>query len=197
MRRLLMLALLVSVGLNVGLALRLREAPAPADRAWRDRAGRLMPAPGDSQAWHDRMDRRFRRLDRMLDLDPAQQEAFRAHRAGVAEDLRTLTAALEDRRALLRAEAARRPPDPAAVAAAVAAVGRAEARLDSLVAVHLEAELRLLRPAQQEHLLRTLPLQRLGGPEGRHHGRGHGRRGHGRQGGAGPPGGPAEGPPGE
>jgi len=196
MKRLLVLVLLVSLGLNVGLAWRLRHAGPPERPAWHDRGNRTVPAPGDSQAWRERMDRRFARLSERLDLDPEQQTAFREHRAHVEADVRDHLATLEQARADLRNEAERQPPDPAAVSAALAAVSRAEARMDSLVAVNLKAELELLRPDQQSRLLRMLPFERLG----RHGGFGRGR-GNGDGSGRGPHGGgprqPDERPPGE
>jgi hypothetical protein len=122
-------------------------------------------------------------MSRALGLDADQQAAFRRHRERVEADVRDRSAVLESRRALLRAEAARQPPDPAAVAAALAAVGRAEAVLDSLVAANLQEELELLRPDQQARLLRMLHFERLGarGGPGAGRGDGHGPR-HGRGG---------------
>ena len=126
MKRLLVLLLLVSLGLNVGLAVRLRQAPAPAgDRPWRGRAERMMPAPGDSQAWHDRMERRMDRMADRLGLDPAQRQAMRAHHQRTEVELRTRFRALEQARADLRAEAERQPPEPAAVSTALLEIGRA------------------------------------------------------------------------
>lgn len=181
MRRLLVLALLISLGLNLGLAWRLHQAPAPRERSVRSYGSRMSPAAGDTQAWRERMDRRFTHLAHMLNLDDGQQAAFAHHRRQVEEDVRARTMVLEANRETLRAEAERRPPDPAAVTAALAAVGRAEAALDSLVAVNLRTELELLDPEQQAQLLRMLPFERLGagggyGPGGR--GEGRSGRGH-------------------
>ena len=180
MKRLLVLALLISLGLNLGLAWRLHEGAGPRERSARSSGSRMSPAVGDTQAWHERMDRRFRYLVKRLDLDEAQQEAFGLHRRQVEADVRGRTLVLESCREALRAEAARRPPDPAAVTAALAAVGRAEAALDSLVAVNLRTELEMLDPGQQAELLRMLPFERLGGGSGYGHGgRGEGRTGRG------------------
>jgi len=176
-KRLLVFVLLVSLGLNVALALRLRQAAPPVEREWRGHNGRLHAAPGDSQAWRARLDRRFERLTRMLELDPEQEEAFRRLRGGAEAEIRVRMSGLETCRAALRTEAERQPPDPAAVSAALAAVGRAEAAIDSLVARNLQAELEILRPEQQSRLLHSLRFERLegrGGPgsgRGRHHGR--------------------------
>jgi Spy/CpxP family protein refolding chaperone len=182
MRRLLPLVLLVSLGLNAGLAWRLlRDDPAPARTRW-EQEGRFRPAPGDTQAWRERMDHRLHRLAERLDLDPQQLEAFRGHRARVEGDLRAQAQLVEAARAALRQEARREPPQPAAVSAALAAVGRAEAALDSLVAANLRTELELLRPDQQARLLRLLPFERLGSRGGFGPGRGDGPGGrHGRR----------------
>ncbi len=196
MKRLLVLVLLISLGLNVGLAWRLRQAGPPERSAWRDHGSRTVPAPGDTQAWRERMDRRFTHLSERLGLDPEQQAAFRSHRARVEADVRDRLTTLEQARVELRNEAERQPPDPAAVSAALAAVSRAEAAMDSLVAVNLKAELELLRPDQQSRLLSMLPFERLGrhggfrpGPgDGDGSGRGRHRGGSRR---------PDEGPPGE
>lgn len=182
MKRLLVLALLISLGLNLGLAWRLRQAPGPDERPARSSGSRLSTAAGDTQAWRERMDRRFTHLARKLNLDDDQQAAFARHRRQVETDVRARTTVLESCREALRAEAERRPPDPAAVTAALAAVGRAEAALDSLVAVNLRTELEMLDPEQQAQLLRMLPFERLGAGSGYGHGgRGEGRAGHGRR----------------
>lgn len=177
MKRLLVLALLVSLGLNIALAVRLWQPSAVGqEEAWEGRGHGWRSAPGDTQAWRERLDRRFERMARMLDLDPAQREAFRRHRAGVAGEVTARTAALAARRAELRMEAERRPTDPAGVAAALAAVGRAEAALDSLVAANLRHELELLRPDQQARFLRGMRFELLGGRHGPGDGPGHGPR---------------------
>ena len=180
MKRLLLLALLISLGLNLGLAWRLHQETAPRERSGRSSGTRMSPAVGDTQAWRERMDRRFAHLVKRLDLDKEQQAAFLRHRRQVEADVRARTTVLEAGREALRAEAERRPPDPAAVTAALAAVGRAEAALDSLVAVNLRVELELLDPEQQAQLLRMLPFERLGsgGGYGRG-GRSEGRSGRG------------------
>lgn len=162
MKRLLVTLLLVSLGLNVGLAVRLRQAGGD-EQPRLPRSGRMMPAPGDSQAWHDRMERRLDRMSEHLGLSPEQRDDLARHRAVVESQVRQRMVRLEETRSLLRAEAERRPPDPAAVAAALGAVSRAEAELDSLVAVNLRAELELLSPEQQAEMLRLMPFERLGG----------------------------------
>ena len=200
MKRLLVLALLISLGLNLGLAWRLHQASAPRERPVRPFGSRMSPAVGDTQAWRERMDRRFAHLVQNLNLDEDQQAAFARHRRQVESDVRAKAAVLEASREARRAEAERRPPDPAAVTAALAAVGRAEAVLDSLVAVNLRTELELLDPEQQSQLLRMLPFERLGAGGGYGHGgRGEGRAGRGHRHGdaARPDEGPDEGPAGQ
>jgi Spy/CpxP family protein refolding chaperone len=191
MKRLLVTLLLVSLGLNVGLAVRLRQAGGE-EQPRMQHAGRMMPAPGDSQAWHARMERRLDRMSEHLGLSPQQRDQLARHRAVVESQVRLRMVRLDETRTMLRAEAERRPPDPTAVAAALGAVSRAEAELDSLVAVNLQAELELLSPEQQAEMLRLMPFERLGGRglfggargEGPGSGRGHHRR---------PGGGPAPG----
>lgn len=192
MRRLLVLVLLVSLGLNAGLAWRLWQAAPEPQRPGSVREGRFRPAPGDTQAWRERMDRRFERLSDKLDLDPQQQAAFRSHRERVEAEVRAHSRKVETARDALRQEARREPPQPAAVSAALAAVGRAEASLDSLVAANLQAELELLRPEQQTQFLRMLPFDRLGPRGGRGHGRQDGPGGRRHGGGAAPPDGAGE-----
>ena len=181
MRKFWILVLLISLGLNLGLGVRLlrtggaEEMPLPG----RGGAGRGGPewerrAGADSTVWRRFMDRRLEHLASRLDLRPEQVAAFRTAQMVREEALRgkrrELAAARSRVRLLLGAGDADRP----AVRAAMVAIGRRQAEMDSLAAETFLQELEVLDPAQRERYLDFLPEDGHRGPGP---GPGRGRRG--------------------
>jgi hypothetical protein len=151
MKRLWLLILLVSVGLNLGLAWQMwkegdgtKGLHARHEGRWSKNQERHWPAKGDSAAWHRMGHERMDRVSSRLELDQEQAEAFRESHAETIHRL-------GDKRALVR-----------------------ESR-DELRA--LMAELSVLDPDQRTHYLRMMPFGANPGFEGRS-GRGRGGHGH-------------------
>lgn len=173
MKRILILLLVLSLGLNVSLLVRqLRGGgPPPAGRMG---AGRTWPAVGDTQAWHDRIERRAGHMSDHLGLDAEQREIFRQHHREAARDMLQHRQRVEAGRREIRRLVLQDPVDPAAVRAAVVRLGHEQAVMDSLVAEKLLEEMALLEPEQRVKLLGMLHWD---------HDADHGRPGHGRRGG--------------
>jgi len=178
MRWFLVVALLVSLGFNVGLAWRLAnddQNAAPHRRGGGEHSGRAMR---DSSAWSHRLDLRFHRLARALDLDAEQCAAFRElHRdgaRGMHRRFRDVDVVRRRLAGLMSAGAV----DPDSVRAAMTELSRRQAVVDSLAADNLLRELEILTAEQRREYLRLLPLDRLGGRGRRGHGAGDGPDGH-------------------
>ena len=201
MKRFGWLILLVSLGLNLGLGWRLMNqlksqsdewsGPGGAGseaRSWRQgdargegrQGGRLSgksrreffrPAPGDSGAWKDVMERRLERITNRLELDPQQVESFRATHLEAASRFRRQRQLVETAENRLFDLASLSPVEPDSIRAAVGDLGRRRALLDSLVTEAMLKELESLNPGQRELYLQILPWSRVGGVESGHHGR--------------------------
>lgn len=194
------LLLFVSLGLNLGLGWRLLnpspEAPSagPGDR-WSEhregegqRGGRgrgggrygqrcefLRPAPGDTSAWRQMMERRLERITSRLDLTPEQVASFRVTHRDAATRFRKQRMEIENAEKKLFDLAARVPVPADSVRVAVRDLGRRRALLDSLVTEAMLRELDSLDPEQRRLYLQILPWSRGGGgPDERsgHHGSG-------------------------
>lgn len=174
MKRIWMIALLLSLGLNIGLGVSLwrqRSAPLP-DTAPMTGPGMLEddPDPARAEAF---MRHRLERMTARLGLDGEQRDAmWRLHRdAGprVLERRRAMAAA---RRQLGDAYAGG-GADPDSLAAARRRISRVQAELDSLVVDIMTREREILTPEQFEQYRRFMPMGR-----DRDHrpGRGGGRR---------------------
>lgn len=169
--------LLISLGLNLGLGLRLVRPdyqsngtdvallPAVGD----DPPG-PRPAPGDSTAWRQFMGRRLAHLTTRLELRPDQVRIFAAAQATTERLRRQKRHELLASRARLRDLTTAAVIDRAAVRGAMADMARRQAEMDSLAAETLLDELEILDAVQRARYLDFLPD---GG--GRHQGRG--RRG--------------------
>jgi len=167
MKRLAMVLLLVSVGLNVGLLIKLRGAPpAPDDRGRTEWSGAMRPAFNDTAGWREMFRRRLDRMAERLELTPEQRRSFEEiqQRAGgvMRERRRLFTAAQQHVREL----AADGSVDPAAFRQAMLDVRARQAAMDSLAGEFMLQELEILRPDQRARYLELLPLD---------HGPGHGR----------------------
>ncbi|MCP4571584.1 MAG: periplasmic heavy metal sensor [bacterium] len=184
MRWLLVVVLMVSLGLNAGLAWRLsrfEDRAGPPDRPWNEKAGHALR---DTSKWRGFLERRLEHLRRELDLDENQVDAFRtlhseAH--GLGRRFRNVQSSrLEVFERVVDGQI-----DPDGVRAAVTELSRRQAAVDSLIVEKVLQELEILRPEQRSEYLRMLPRERFGGRGPGEHGRGGGRNGQGRR--TGPP----------
>ncbi len=181
-----LLLLLISLGLNLGLGMRLVRSgpgnPPPIGNArWGGPDGKPRwerPAPGDSTAWRRVMGRRMDHLARQLDLSPEQLDHFREAQGVTFRRLQAPRRALLRARTQLRDLMAAEKVDRVAVRRAMAELGRRQAVVDSLVAETVVGELQVLDPDQRLRYLDFLPIAAGHGP-----GRGPGRAGGGRRGG--------------
>lgn len=177
MKKAWLLVLLVSVGLNLGLGVRLMQVPTEQarnpdqNRSQRHAPRWERPAPGDTTAWHRFMGRRLSHLAERLNLRPDQvehfQQAEQARYSQLGEFRRRLLVARTQLRDLLAAPEI----DRAAVRVAIAELGRAQAAMDSLATETVLGELEVLDPEQRVLYLDFLPDG--GGRRG-----GRGRMGH-------------------
>jgi Spy/CpxP family protein refolding chaperone len=184
MKRLWLLILLVSVGLNLGLAWQMwkegdgtKGLHARHEGRWSKNQERHWPAKGDSAAWHRMGHERMDRVSSRLELDQEQAEAFRESHAETIHRLGDKRALVRESRDELRALMAEGVIDSTAVRATLHELGRRQAVLDSLVAESFMAELSVLDPEQRAHYLQMMPFGGSPGFEGRP-GRGRGGHGH-------------------
>ena len=179
MRKVWMLILLVSVGLNLGLAWRMyhREdaAPDPEDRGG-FRHGRAHMAHDDSAGWHHMHEQRIDRITRRLDLSAEQVEGFEAAHRETGRLLREKSLLVKGTRTRLLELATEESLDETAVRETMATLSRQQANLDSLVAETMLEEMRNLDPDQRILYLKLLPLE-PGPAMGRRSGRGRGAGG--------------------
>lgn len=182
MKRILILLLVMSVGLNVSLLVH-RLAGGVRSPAGDFHGGRHWPAAGDTQSWHDRIERRTGHMSRHLGLDTQQHQAFRQLHRQAARDVLQHRQDLETHRREIRHLVMEDPLNPAAVRAAIADLGRRQAVMDSLIAEKLLQEMELLAPEQRVKLLGMLDWYQEGRPGPRGHGSGQRPRGYHRSGG--------------
>ena len=170
MKRLIVILLMISVGLNVGLLLRVTDDGAPwaSDRHVRsggedfERPGADGPRGNDPENGRsgDRQGRnqRYEGLEvtdeqhqRLAALRGLGREGMETRR----EEMRTLFSNMQE---LLLDETI----DPSAVAAVRRRVDQVRAEVDSLVADHLLMELEVMTPEQREIYLNRMPWERSG-----------------------------------
>ena len=175
MKRAWMLILLVSLGLNVGLAIKVFTRPGEeggrhGERRWSERRteGRNWPASGDTASMRKLGHRRMERLSGRLGLTPEQKTAFGANQEAALERLSGKRQGIEESRKTIRSLMAADPIDPAAVRAAHSELGRRQAELDSLVAEIIMEDLEILTPDQRERYLRMHPFGGGGSGRGTH-----------------------------
>ena len=183
MKKWLVLVLLVSVGFNVGLFVKL--AGDRDDSPRRSRGTRTWPALEDTHAWHTRIEHRASRMSERLGLDPDQRQAFLEHHREAADVILERRRSQDDGRRDLREIVLEQPLDAERLRQAVARLGREQAVLDSLVAEKLLREMEILEPEQRLQMLRMLHWDDQDGHERHGYGRGRGRGSHGTD--SGPP----------
>lgn len=170
-----MFLLLISLGLNLGLASRLvrpgQEAALPGPGGGAGGGPRWeRPAPGDTTAWRQFMGRRVDHLAERLELSPEQVVHFRETHRATGQAMRLKRREVSQARKMLGELMAAETIDRPAVRRAMAEMGRRQVAMDSLAAETLLGELDILDPDQRVRYLDFLPE----GPS-RHSGRG--RRG--------------------
>lgn len=181
MKRILILLLVLSVGANVSLAVRMfgQRSGAPA-REWRGRDS--WPAHGDTQAWHERIERRAEHMGHRLNLGPEQQEVFRRTHEKAGRDLLQQRGRVDERRQAVQKVIARDPVDREAVLAAIGELSHEQAVMDSLVAEKLLEGMEMLDSGQRMELLKMLRWKYTDDAGPPRDGRGHGRHEHGKAG---------------
>lgn len=161
MKRILAIALALSVGLNVGFLVReLREEPPRGPK----------PPRGESRrpSFERIFERHVERVQRELELDDAQVSALRDVHGTMLPQILEAEAWVEE----LRDEAAHAftnvDQSPAEFRALVREVQASRARLDSLLTEVLLGEVAALEPEQRERYIRTNPWGRRldGRPKG-------------------------------
>jgi Spy/CpxP family protein refolding chaperone len=173
--------LLVSVGLNAGLAIRLArrgpaaDGPPPGWSQPRPPAGEseTPPDPADPRT-RRLMHERLERLSAALELTPQQLEAFVAVHEATAPLFFANRSAVGKLRRELRDLALSPTVDHAEVLARQQRLSTLQAQLDSVVVETMLAEVRLLTPEQKERYRTIMPW----GEQGQ---RGPGHRGGGRR----------------
>lgn len=166
MKKLLTLFLLLSLGLNIGLAVRTWRqnccAPEQGSRMEHSRhPGFRRGAEGDF--WRQVMSRRMERLTRQLDLDSQQRAAFLGRHQAALDQFVEQRRKVHQAREKLLLESSRPEFQLKALRPLMQEVGRQQARLDSLVTENMFHEMELLTPRQRQKYLQILPLNRLGG----------------------------------
>ena len=171
MRRWIMVILLVSLGINVGLGIRMfhRESPERPNRSL-GRGHQRRDRP-DSTHWRKVGDRRLERLVRHLDLSPEQQEIFMAGHRHQGPVLLGQRQKVMKARFQLQEIIAAGKANTHEVRQAINNLGRQEAQLDSLITELILEEMEILEPEQRARYLEILPVFRGHGPD-----RGSGRR---------------------
>lgn len=174
MKRAWMLILLVSLGLNVGLAIQVFTRSDEGDgrhgahhRGERRMEGRRWPAPGDTTAWRKVGHKRLERVRRTLDLSDEQAVAFRANQERAMALLGGKRREIEMVKGRIRAIMAAETIDREAVRSAHSELGLKQAEFDSLVTEFVLDDLQILDPDQREAYLRIHPYG-VGERSGRH-----------------------------
>jgi Spy/CpxP family protein refolding chaperone len=166
MKRILLIVLLVSVGLNIGLAVSLHRSRGDARPLdpWQGRgAGPGLHDPGETRPGPEGRPGRPS-LERLHGMRERIRPELREHRQSVHAARESLRAALS-----------REDVDEAEIMELVGAMVAAQGRIDSLVAVNMVQTLRELTPEERREVLDHMPWRR------------YGRGGRGRGGGPGSP----------
>ena len=173
------LVLLISLGLNLGLGLRLLGDRGGAG-GWRDsrenrefRGAHGRWADQDSVARNKMFTRRMDHIADVLDLGPEQREAFRKVHMKTGRMLMQKRVLIAEKRDLLHGLVTGDNIDQEGIRGAIADLGRQQAVLDSLVAETVLQEMDVLEPGQRARYLEMLSFDKgAGGPR-----RGRGGRG--------------------
>jgi Spy/CpxP family protein refolding chaperone len=173
------LVLLISLGLNLGLGIRLLgDRGEPGGRGgfrqnkelWRGEGRR---AHQDSVTNHKMFHRRLDHVTGELDLSPEQREAFGKVLQETGRLLMQKRALIAEKRDLLHTLVTDDNIDKDGVRAAIAELGQEQAVLDSLVAETVLQEMEVLEPGQRGRYLELLSFDK-GGAGHRHGGGGRG-----------------------
>ncbi|MBC8423940.1 periplasmic heavy metal sensor [bacterium] len=156
MKRALLFVLLISVGLNIGLAVsyhRSRDEAPQADSRY---------GPGHGPGSHDPADPRHDRPDRG---DGEGRGRLKEMHARLEPELAEHRVAVQGARAALREAMSREDVDEDEIMELVGAMVAAQGRIDSLVASNLVRELSDMPPGERQQFLRRMPWMRrqLGG----------------------------------
>ena len=162
------LVLLISLGLNLGLGLRLLG-----DRGGTDgppvygRDGKIRRAQGrwavqDTTARRKMFTRRMERITHMLDLSPEQREMFQQVHTETGRILMQTRVLITEKRDLLHSLVTSDEVDQERIRRAIAELGQEQAVLDSLVAETVLQEMAVLDPAQRARYLEMLSFDRDG-----------------------------------
>ncbi len=177
MKKILILVLLVSLGLNVGLGVRLWKGHSVFPHSGRslDRHGSAKITEGSSRGgrhgsgggrdgkfWRSVMDRRLAHVVDELKLTEEQAVAFKkAHQDASVEFLAQRVKVQEARRQLM--EGASAPGfGVEALRHLIADVGRQQVKLDSMVTETMLQEMEILDEDQRRQYMRILPINRFG-----------------------------------
>jgi Spy/CpxP family protein refolding chaperone len=177
------LVLLVSLGLNLGLGIRLLGDREPSSgRREASRGGDVRRsghrwAEQDSFAREQMFDRRLDRIAEALELAPGQREVFREVHLKTGRLLMRKRVLISEKRDQLQALVTGDGIDQERIRGVIADLGQEQAILDSLVAETMLQEMEVLDPGQRERYLEMLSFGK-GGPG---HRRGSGGRGTPRQ----------------
>ena len=176
MKKIWMLVLLISLGLNLGFGLRmLKDRGGPGERRHFSRGEQSHRFQGrwadrDSVSRRDMFNRRMERISETLGLDTAQREVFRRVHAETGRLLMRKRIVISEKRDLLHDLVTSEVVDQDQIRAAIAELGQEQAVLDSLVAETVLQEMAVLDPDQRGRYLEVLSFEKQG--YGRNRGRG-------------------------
>jgi Spy/CpxP family protein refolding chaperone len=187
MKKILVLILLISLGLNISLGVRTwkdsRRLPM-GEQGW-NKSGKPAPGGGDGPGhgrngtfWREVMHRRLAHVADQLGLDEEQAVAFQNTHEKAAEGFLTQRSKVQEaRRQLMEAVSG---PDfgEEKLRPLIAEVGRQQVKLDSMVTETMLQEMEILTSEQRKEYLRILPINRFGGSGGGHRNRSENRSGH-------------------
>ncbi len=167
MKRIWMLLLLLSLGLNIGLGYKVLTRHADPGEFMRGGSGRFgerghgrrQHTARDSTAWQQMSRQRLARLTVKLELTPEQVEAFTRIQQQTIPQLRQRRMTVGQIRGRLYAACMRNEAGPDSVRQVVTQLNEAHGRLDSLITETLLAELDLLTPHQREQYLNSMPWE--------------------------------------
>jgi len=167
------LVLLISLGLNLGLGIRMLgdrrglDRPPEFTRSGEFRRGHGRWADQDSVARKKMFTRRMDHIAGALDLDPEQREAFRKVQMETGRLLMQKRVLISEKRDMLRALVTNEEIDQEGIRGAIAQLGREQADLDSLVAETVLQEMAVLAPGQRAMYLEMLSFEKGGPGSGR------------------------------
>lgn len=182
MKKIWVLVLLISLGLNLGFGLRMLN---DRSRSGEDRHSRR---GGDAHRfqgrWADRdsiargkmFDRRLEHIAATLDLSPQQRDEFTEVHTRTGRMLMRRRGLISEKRDLLHNLMTGDEIDQEGIRQAIAELGREQAVLDSLVAETMLQEMEVLDPEQRVRYLELLSFEK--GGRGRMQGRGGRGSGH-------------------